>query len=218
MPFPTTPVLDTFNRADTADLVGGGGYQNDPFWFGTSTTAAIASNQVKGNAAGSYFDIARNSATYQHAEVFWTVAAVGDTATYSEYYVYARLQGFAPSATPCYWAHWYVSSGSWTLEVQKWDGSSATSLGASVADAITGGDVIGLRVTGGATTVVEAYRNGLVVASRSDSSSPVTAAGYIGVNCYDSGSSARFDDLGGGEIRSPAFPPPSRRHLHMIIR
>ncbi len=96
-------------------------------------------------------------------------------------------------------------SGITDTEIGKYVGgvySALTGVTTTVAD----GDVIKISVSGTSTAVLTAYKNGVVVGTYSDSSSPHTS-GQPGLDSY--GSAARFDNFSATDGAGTSFVPRS---------
>lgn len=186
MVFPTTPVLDDFNRADQ-------GPPPSSSWtdgFLAINGLAVISNQcgAPANFGNSYW----NPATFgPDCEVFATVAAHSSFPK-----VWARLKepgsdtvdGYCLSASSTDWTFFRVDNG-----VLTQIGAALTGVGCA------NGDQVGLRIVGSKLT---AYKNGVLVGTETDATYP--AAGFIGLNGQTS--AIRWDDFGGGAYVAPLIP------------
>jgi hypothetical protein len=180
--FPTSVVLDTFNRAN--GTIGSG-------WSGFTSYAAIANNLLSfGN----------------EAYIFWNAAAFG-----ANQEAYVTLTSINTSASEIDLLLKSQSSSTYTsgvLEVfydpvnhlvQVWTYSPAQGWvlrGADVPVTLAAGDQFGARMT--STGQVQVYRNGVLMGTR-DASGWTFAAngGYIGL-WYNGPSGMTMDNFGGG--------------------
>lgn len=186
MAFPTTSVLDDFNRADGS--VGANWTLLDWISQGTTVVLTISSSQVAFSASGA--DGNWNPVTFgPDSEVFITVPAISVSIE-----LYVRMAN--PGSTPnCYRARFRNASNSFFL--YRADAGVSTQLGASVAGALANGDTAGVDIVGSNVSMYQKTGGSwTTIMTRSDST--YTAAGYIGL--YGNGSADRGDDFGGGTI------------------
>lgn len=184
MAFPSTAVLDSFNRADAA--------LNTGDWATlalTGTAANIVSNQAASTAAGirgSYWRTTRFDLT-AGVEAYGTFA-VKPTSTNSVYLM-AVLDG--SDATPDGYA---LNVHTGDVRIERFTAGIPTVL-RTVTVTWNAGDVLGLLVQGG---VVSAYRNGVLLDSVSDS----THGGACHIVLALQSTTPRVDDFGGGTPRT----------------
>jgi PKD repeat protein len=202
MTFPTTGILDDFNRADGtlgANWVIGGNFNN-----GTNTGLNISGGKVV------------------HG---WTVGGDGgDVATWVADQLGPDLEFYTkfgaainPNQYNCTlvwrWQDYASGVDNYQLQVVDDDGTGTTldftlakNIGGvwsgidfyQVAHALAAGDQIGVRMTGADITV---FLNGAVVGTAADSD--ITTAGYVALEIADGNNfynSISFDDFGGGTI------------------
>jgi len=179
--FPTTAVLDDFNRANGA--LGG-------LWVGTTTGLSVASNQLA--SSGSAATTVWSGATFgANQEAFVTLSAI--TAAAPEHDLMLKVQGLTwdtghievryEAPTSRLYVGTYSSSQGWVTR-----GVIITTYAA--------GDRLGARAKADGT--VEVYRNSTLVGSASVAAWPFFAGGGgIGLT-LDAASSSRLDDFGGG--------------------
>lgn len=183
-PFPSTPVLDNFNRA------------NGPLganWAGSTGGYAIAGNQL--NVGAGDLAIYWQGATFgSNQEAFVTLSTVDVNA--SEIDLMLKVQGSTWSAGSL--ELWYQAANGvvevWTYTPeQNW-----VQHGADVPVTFQNGDRFGCRAKSDGT--VEVYRNSTLVGSASVGSWPLNSAGgRIGVWMINA-SAAVLDDFGGGDV------------------
>jgi hypothetical protein len=188
---PSTPILDTFNRANGA--AGGN--------WGTMRPSGFATMNISGNAAV-------DSSASLFAWNYWKVAAFGpDVEAYATIASYgagdtirvgARVTGAGTTAYSGYYV-WVTSTGTWTIiRIDK--GASPTTLASGVTQPLASGDRLGIRVVGSLITALH-YSAGsgwAAVLSYDTSGDTIryTAAGNIAFEFR----SSTLDDLGGGTL------------------
>jgi glucose/arabinose dehydrogenase/PKD repeat protein len=181
-PFPTTAVLDNFNRANGA---------MGPNWGDSNGQLAIASNVLRQSVSG-------------WNDAVWTPAAFGP-----DQEAFVRLSTIS-TATSELDVMLKVQGASWTAGIIELRYSPATAeLALSTYDPLAGwqgwlllnrtlvsGDVIGARSY--ATGVVDVYVNGANVGTADIRAWPYYAnGGFIGIE-MGSATASRMDDFGGG--------------------
>jgi hypothetical protein len=200
MAFPTTSVLDDFNRANGAL---GSNWTNDP--FGTTQPApAITSNAVTFGTFGcaAWW----NPGTFgADSEVFCTVATKPANGT-GFLQLLARIQTPGSTAGDAYKAELSPATGTDTVDVYRVINGVDTAVG-SVSQEFNAGDKVGMEVTGtGATVTIKIFRHdgvswAQVGASISDTNAArIVTAGNIGLGCFQSTATAVADDFGGGTL------------------
>lgn len=196
MPFPTTGVLSTFTGADGTTPPTG--FSREPLNDGTTGGFKIASNTALVVASVEAYEM-----VWWPADTFgpdleaWVDLAVAPGDAY--FYLPFRITTPSDSAST---ADGYllelINSG--TLTFYRVDNGVSTPIGSS--QSVTGvstGDALGVEAVG---DTFQAYKRvsgvwSTLGATRTDST--YTGAGYIGFGVYDpSGSSAAFDNFGGG--------------------
>lgn len=186
MPFPTTPILDTFTRADENPLAG--------IWTGPmepgGDSLQLLSNQVATigavNFGGSYVSALAGA----DCEAYATIAT-NDAGNRSELYVRGftdinGLDGYCVSRVGSTWS------------IRRKINTGDAQIGATATQAFSSGDSMGIAVYG--TTLEGWYKPAAgawtLVLSRSDST--YAAGGFIGIRMF--GTTYRVDDFGGGTI------------------
>lgn len=195
--FPSTEVLDDFNRADGA--LGSN-------WNGGSS-AQIASNRVLVNTAAGVNNVIWNQTAFgSNQEAYFTVTDLNAASTSTNLSVLVKKQSndtgsnnyiklrFIPAASDV--EIWVVDSG----------GSRKVWVDKNFAAQV--GDVVGVRVDG---TVLKVYVNGTLVHTQDISSYEyVTSSGYIGFRYQiASGDMLGIDDFGGGTILDSTTATPT---------
>ena len=199
MPFPTTPIIDTFNRADSpldTSLACSDGINS---WFegkingGVDTNCNIASNRLTSIATGDSFIVASFG---PDVEVYssWPVLP-------TSYIFHAvRIQDVNTATWDGYGLLHDIASSQWQLR-RYTNGVSTVIATSSVA--ISAGDKVGLSVIG---TTLSGYRytagswNQTPIVTTTDAT--YALAGKIGFEFDDT--TGRMDDFGGGTYIAPA--------------
>jgi|SRR6185312_5377966 len=191
--FPTTPVLDTFTRANENPLSDGGSW-TCPYL--SPLSLRVVSNQAVSQATDDSGCFWNNSTFGPDVEVYVTVATLPpagaslvltarqDTVSENGYAIFMCTSGSCD----------FGSTG-WV--VVRFDAGVPTSLGTN-AGSISAGDSIGMLIKG--STITAFKKTGGVWSSVfSVTDSTYSAAGSIGANLEPSGgASAALTDFGGG--------------------
>jgi len=188
--FPTTGILDDFNRANE-------GPPPSANWTGPWRTAnllVVNTNQLarSGGNADAYW----NPTTFgPNMEAFATLPVLP---VVGAAILGGRLQSPGAGTTDGYATSWSPAS-SGSLVFYRSDNAALTQLGATVTStSVSAGDQIGMSVVG---SVISWYLNGSLVDTRSDAT--YSGAGYIGAGCNDA--TLRMDNFGGGTAVSLRF-------------
>lgn len=196
----TTPILDTFNRANE-------GPPPSASWTNINAGLKVVSNLCAANASNSvdYYNVT----TYgPNAEVFCEVTTKPTNG--QSIGIYLRLKDVGSVVTvDGYVLFVFVAAGTDSMLIQRVDNGVATTLGATISQETTAGDKILLRIIG---TTLFLERNESLNTTRTDST--YTAAGYIGAAITDT--TGRIDNFGGG-IYAP-FPPLKRLQQKTYLR
>jgi len=181
--FPTTGVLDNFNRSNGA--IGGN-------WDGHTWTYSISSNQLLVDATADNPIIWNPASFGADQQAYYKFGAINGTAT--EINLMLKMQGsdwtdgvveilYNPAGNKVQ-VYTYTSAQDW---VQR---------GADISVTFAVGDVFGARAKADGT--VEVYKNGALVGSRSVTAWPYYASGgKISFGMYQAGGTI-IDDFGGG--------------------
>jgi Concanavalin A-like lectin/glucanases superfamily len=184
----STPVLDSFNRANEDPLSGGGNWAN--VITGASGRLKLVSNQVaRGGGNGAYW----TPQTLTDCEAYAILAVLP---TSDDAGVLARIQDVSSGVT--YDGYMAVAGPSNIRLYRVTDGNTEVQLGA-VNVSWTAGDQIGIRCIG---TKIEAwaYQSG-VWSKKISATDTAYASGALGL--YESDLTARLDDFGGGALGLP---------------
>lgn len=185
----TTPILDTFNRANE-------GPPPSASWsFPTrqgKDGLKVVSNQAGGNAAADDNYSWWNVTTFgPDCEVYVTVPTLPVSGDYI--WVDARIASPNSASTDLYEFTWNGTN----FEFYRMDNDVFTQLGVSIAGTFSAGDTLLLRIIG---STLSGYKisGGVetLIGTRTDST--YTAAGFIGAGGFSS--TFRMDNFGGGTI------------------
>jgi hypothetical protein len=181
--FPTTGVLDDFNRSDE-------GPPPSASWTDIDSGLQVISNQC-GGASGtnlSYWDVETFG---PDCEAYWTIINYS-----AEQGPLARLQDVGSMGTLD--GYCVYVNGLDTIAVVRFDNGVPTQLGADISQTIEAGDKIGVECIG--SDIKAWYDDGGAgwgeIGSRSDAT--YGAVGYIAGYIKDA--SQRCDDFGGGTV------------------
>lgn len=203
MPFPTTGILDNFNRADENPITG---------WTALFNGFRVVSNAMKGTTAGSNFAY-YSAATYgPDCECYMTIATKVPTG--GAMAVLARLVDTGSIGTiDGYILNVAVAAGTDTITIQRLDNGVGTTLGSSISQEVSNGDSIGIECIGSSISCWYKASGGSWTNLGTRTDSTYTAAGRVGVSTTTD-TSESFDNFGGGtRIASLSFAPTLRRIL-----
>jgi hypothetical protein len=189
-PFPTTPLLDDFNRANENPLSDGGNWSGST-GFSSFSSAQLVSNAINPVAPSTY------SGNYWAASQFGpdceVFADVEQSSASDTLYLYCRVPVPTSNTLTGYLLRYFngvVSVSKSVLGAQTQINSNTITLAA--------GDSIGLSVRGSIET---AYwrKSGVWSSGTPVSDSAVTGSGYIAFAVWSSGSlRVEMDNFGGG--------------------
>lgn len=187
MAFPTTGVIDDFNRADNPTSLGANW---SAFPLGGSSRHGITSNQANVQGTGYHADYWNPSTFGPDTECYVTIKAGGERE------MYVRTAQESSGATCDCYSTYGGNSGSPAWGIYQYTNGGFTLLGATFAMTLTTNDVLGLEVIGNTITV---YKNGASVASRTDSTW-AGVSGHIGFTTGNIAAAATDDNFGGGTV------------------
>ncbi len=195
MAFPTTSILDAFNRADENPL--GNGTWSALSIIGGTARLKLVTNQAAGTTAGLNSNYWSAATFGPDTEVFATIPTLsGNT-----HDVYLRLANAGSASVNGYMVEADALGG--TVTVYRIDASTPTALGAPISQTITAADSLGASIVG--STITAWYKVGAgawtSLGTRSDAT--YSAAGNIGASI--DGTTGRLDDFGGGTIAAGTF-------------
>ena len=181
--FPSTAILDSFNRANGP--IGSG-------WSGAVASYAIAANRLDVNGNGSIFWNATPFGVEQEAYVTFSTVDTGASS------MSLLLKSQSSSSATQGALRVLYSPGTQTVQVWTYATSQGwIQRGANLAAPLASGDTLGARASAAA---VEIYRNGALLGSRDIGAWPHAAGGgYLGLWMANA-SAAVLDDFGGGTI------------------
>lgn len=193
-----TAVLSSFAGGDEDPLSEGGAWsgpmQNAEYQCELNTNQAAHSNNPNATkSAQSYW----NAATYDKTEVYATIATLPTGA--HGVAVWAKLQNPGNATTATAYAAAYHNGIGWRL-FKLTGGTTFTQLGATEPTAASANDGIGLEVIDGAIKLLHYDGADWLERIAYTDASPITGAGYIGMQFDASTTEARLDAFGGGEI------------------
>lgn len=204
MAFPTTSVLDDFNRADTGPPPSAS-WDSAALDFTTSALSVVSNTLKCASVAGG----AWGATVGPDCEAYTTLST--PQADLQRLRLYLRAQQIGGSTLDGYMVEEQRSDGSsgGIFKIFRIDNDVNTTLGASVTD---NGGVLAAGNIQGADVVVDTISGYInrgswsTVLSRTDTT--YSSSGQIGLGTTDS--AARFDDFGGGTIASAAAPVSAR--------
>lgn len=189
MAFPTTTLLDDFDRADASDL--GADWSANP--TESASNLAISSNQAKRSGTNQSCANYYNPATYgPDVEAYFTIGAnlTGTTNTG----VICRLTTPGAGTADGY----RLSVVNNILRVFRYDNGSATQLGSDISVTTATGDSFGIWAIGGQLLVYQKASGGSWTWRGVRSDATYSAAGYLALATFDQIDQARFDNFSGG--------------------
>lgn len=187
MSFPTTSVLDNFNRADTVDITGSLSWISPLFGH---TAFGILSNQVE-NAGSNSNNVWNGS--YTDAEVYITLV---DTI----YGVNKVALGVRFDSNPNgYFLYWNQNNGTQYVRFYRYDSGAATQLGADISVSFSAGAKLGLSIVGSTLTAYADTGSGWAsIGTRTDAT--YASAGNLWLYGFNDSATWLCDDFGGGEV------------------
>ena len=185
MAFPTTPIIDNFNRANEDPLAG---YTK----VSGSGQLGIVSNQLVRTQAVAAYVVKDGLPVSPNQEAYFTIVTQGAADAISSVLLRATGDtfyrvGIAPG-TP------------WKLVLERWDSGVDTPIGGSPVTVGTynDGDQFGARING---SKIDAFLNGLVIGSVEDAN--IASGEQIGLQV--SASPWVVDNFGGGNYQPEVF-------------
>lgn len=194
MAFPTTGVLDTFDRANGGL---GSNWSDEPFNDSVGGSFAIFSNRID-IATGVYCSAWYNAATYgPDTEVYIDVDVASNNFTWLT--LWLRISSPSASAST---GDGYGVEISWdgNLAFYRMDNGVSTDLGDQAVSALSDGDGFGASMIG---STLQAYRRQSGVWSTFGTpvvDSTYSAGGYLGISSYDAAGAAFYNNFGGGTV------------------
>ena len=190
--FPTTGLLDDFNRANSTAL--------GSAWTELGTGLEISSNRLIRTGSGlAYW----NAAKFTDCEVYARLGVVNsNNAHYLGWRVALAADRSQDPTTVANWSGYYldVNPGLDRIRVYRYNGGSDTQIGSDIT--VTGlavDDLVGVQMSGSAIKVFHKPAAGSWAEIRSDSNSTYTDAGRLTVE-LGAGSNHAWDDYSGGAV------------------
>lgn len=183
MAFPTTGILDNFNRAN----------EGPPPSASWSTPAGLSGCVVSSNqcAAAAANGFAVWNTSYNDAqECYATIAVMSGSVA-----VFARMQNTGSGATLDGYS---VVTGGTTIYIQRIDNGGATTLGSPISQTVSAGDAIGIVVNGSSIQSWYKASGGSWTLIDTQTDSTYSGSGQPAVVMTDT--TARLDDFGGGTV------------------
>jgi hypothetical protein len=206
MAFPTTGVIDNFNRVNEDPLSDGGKWSIGPDDFG-------GTNNLRVNGDACWMGTATSANGYRNdqdygpdCEVYCTIAAVPTTAIL----LFVRCVNIGAGTTDGY-AVYFNFSGTDDALICRVDNDSLVGLGSAIVPPapFAIGDKLGLEVIG-TTVAAYVFQSGSWTQLGTRTDGTYTAAGKIGLKLSDSGANAKVDDFGGGTVGGGPVAPTIR--------
>jgi hypothetical protein len=221
MAFPTTSVLDNFDRANGADL---GANWDFAFSFGNSSNIFSIENTSRAVPSGNHYaeEVYTAGTDVTESEVYVTLVTA--PASGADYGLIARYTGTGGSSQG-YRLTIVHNTGAWSVK-RVTSGTTQSGDKATATQAVAAGDSFGMEVTGtGATVTIKIYYkasggswNLLATGSDTDGGR-ITGAGDVGMYMFrSSGTGGALDDFGGGEIITATTPGPKLRTVQSNLR
>lgn len=191
--FPTTGLIDNFNRADENPLSDGGLWTTAIF-VGHSALQVLDNQVVPIAAAGSGY---RNTATFTDVEVFATVSVLGEDDT-EIFVLMGRIVSPGTAGVDGYGVALEPRASGDAIVLYRFVDSIATGIN-SILQNVAVGDSIGLRVEGTTVEVWWKPSAGAWTFLFSGTDATIVGPGNIGIY-IDFHINFRGDDFGGGSI------------------
>lgn len=190
--FPTTQLIDQFNRANENPLAGN---WTCP-WAPGDNNLQLTTNAVKG--PGYFADGFWNPSTFgPPSEAFLTWSTV-DSGIAQGAYLGARQQNPGAANVSGYYIYpnglFAAANNEW--QFRRTDAGADTTLGATFTQALSSGDGIGIEIIG--STIAALHRGGSWTQLTTRSDSTYSGAGSLGMGL--TGATNVFDDFGGGTV------------------
>lgn len=207
MAFPTTSVLDDFNRAN-ANLTASANWGTGVYGFGDTTMTISSNKAIPGSVTSNWYRNYWQATTFgPDSEVYATISVAAAAGHFSE--LSARLQSPATTGADAYELEIGWTAGNEDLFVYRVVNDVFTTLRNTSGGfgALAAGDKVGLEVTGaGATVTLRVYANlagagwTQVGTDLADANAArIVAAGNIAVS-HQGEVGGAWDDFGGGTI------------------
>jgi len=189
--FPTTSLLDNFNRPNEDPITGS---WDQPVWNGDAS-AKIITNQAASNNAGGGWGGAWWTTTFANDQEVWATVPTFDSgaASNEQMGLFFRLADPGLTTMDGYVVHFGIDN---IVRVNRVDNLVATQLGSDILHDSVDGDKIGAEMVG--TTITPYYDSGFGWTALSTRTDSTYTAGFIGWELSKTGQ--RADDFSGGAI------------------
>lgn len=191
MAFPTTSLLDNFNRADSTTSLGSN--WTSPL-ESTFSSPGILSNQAY-CGGGTFKDAYWNVNQWTDVEAWVTLVALPTGVIQSR--LYARVQN--PGNASTLQGYWIQVNGAGASWIGKTIANTLITLNSSGAPTFAAGDSVGITVVGTLITMYRKPAAGAWAASITATDTDISGPGYIGIQTRND-SLTKWDDFGGGGI------------------
>lgn len=191
MSFPTTSILDNFNRADTTDITGSLSWVTDPFFL---TPLGISGNRCANYGGGPQGVLWNN--TYTDAEAYITLIDV----FYDNNNVAVGARYVTDNG---YFLYFSNGNGTQTLGFYKHVSGTASQIGTNISVSLVSGDKIGLSVIG-TTLTAYTYTSGAWSSVGTQTDSTHSSGGALWLFANERASVTDLDDFGGGTVVAAA--------------
>jgi len=193
--FPTTAVVDAFNRADENPLSDGSAWSNPGAGLGV-TALQLSTNQAA-SGTGSSASV-RDVGTTPNLEAYMTVTTLPGAAGVSVG-LFTRSTG-ADATWDGYEVAIVHDTGAWAL--QRVDNAAPTTFasGTFTGGALAAGDAIGMTSIGSTHTVWLKRAGGEWTKAGTGVDATYSAHGSIGMLVAPADATVRYDNFGGGEV------------------
>ena len=207
MSFPSTGILDNFNRGNESPVDGNW----SPFYG--DLKAQLVSNAIIHLDTSDGSSMYWNPNTYQDSENYYTITTKGTT----DFSIFTRMGGDPINALDGY--RGYHSIPLSLVRIQRLDDSVKTTLGADITSVtFANGDGFGFEMIGSTITTYKRISGSWAgIGNRSDAT---YASGYIGLRGGDD-TTWVFDDFGGGTVVVSipvAILKSGKSFEHMLVR
>lgn len=206
MAFPTTGILDNFNRANENPLSTAGQW-GAPIFTGTLQTMKLVSNAIQddsladgGGSGQAYID----STNYGPGIEVYVKLITPWQNNSSDFWFWVAGNAENTTGLDGYQPYVYYSAGTWFYTIWRFDNNVGTELtpSAEAGPTFADGDQIGIELSGGTftfkyKTAAGSWGNASGVSTRSDST---YTSGHIGISKGFNDTTTSLDDFGGGTI------------------
>lgn len=195
--FPTTDVLDNFNRANAGSL--GANWTQYITAFTGTRDGQIVSNQATGDL-GTTSQVWWNPSTFDaDQEAYFTIATLPSDTELVD--IWLRLASIGSGTTDGYTFRVTFASGADTFDIRRLDNATGTSLDTATVT-VSAGDSIGATAIGDELTFWHKPAAGEWTEILSATDATYSAGGHIGISLANQ--TVRIDDFGGGTHTEPA--------------